>query len=135
MEFLRLHSQSPAEEQLRKTSTASLTENGKKNHFLQVPQRGSAASTYACLQQHDLNVSKIFQQCVPENDTCITLDTKKKSFRSLVCLPVSKSAKMMVHSNYCHISLAKGGRSKCLINSFFPMGAINDMVRCILPAL
>lgn len=122
-------------EELRRISTASLTENGKNPIFLQVPQRQLAASTYVVFSNIIWTCLKIFQYCVPENDTCITLNTEKKSFRSLVCLPVSKLAKMMGHSNYCHISWAKGGRSKCLINSFFPMGAINDMVRCILPPL
>ena len=46
-----------------------------------------------------------------------------------MCLPVSKSANMMAHSNYCRISWAKGGRLKCLINSFFPKEATNDTVK------
>lgn len=38
----------------------------------------------------------------------------------------------MVHGNYCHISWAKGRRSKCLINSLCPKGALGDTVRCTL---
>lgn len=49
---------------------------------------------------------------------------KEKSLRSQLCFPVSQQIKVMVHSNYCHISWAKDVRSKYLINSFFPMAAI-----------
>lgn len=107
MGFLWLHSWSSAEEQLRRTFTPSLTENGKKDIFYK-----------CCHQQHNLNMSKISQLCVPEMTLVLHLTRRRK-----------------VRSNYCHISWAKAGRSKCPINSFFPMGVVNDTVRCILPAL
>lgn len=127
MEFLCLYSWSSAGEQLSRTFIPRLTENIKAPAFsTSAPERFCCPHLH-CLQQHTLNTSIIFQKHVPENDT--TLNTEKKTFRCLVCLPVSQLAEMMVYSNYCHISWAKGGRSKCLINSCFPMGAINDIVR------
>lgn len=60
---------------------------------------------------------------------------REETFQGLPILIQANTPKTTAHTNYCHVSWARGGRSKCLINSFFPLGAINDRVRCALPAL